>query len=330
MKINATLLILSLLTTLSSFAQKNGDYRSTANGMWNSGSTWEKFNGDGWIKATVKPGSNNDVTIRSGHVVTMNEGGSASINNLIIEKGAQLNSNAIFPNSYSLRVGSAGKAGEAKNTAMLRNDGILGSVSDTTFTITLEIPLQCENFKITGSGTTQILRMRPLAGNTNLLNVEIDQNIVFMHNNVALTAYVNYPANTATERVTFTINKNKTVKFVNPGASFHLGSAKVPNLGGNYTYNIAGTLDLSETSKTSFIIPAIANPEAKVTVNITGLLKLGSGVIVESLEAGEQNGKATINILDGGIIDATLLKAKSSLPASKLQIAPTGLLKIKQ
>lgn len=323
------LLILVGITAVSVNAQNNGDYRSASSGLWNSASTWEKFTNSNWTIATVKPGSNSNVTIRSGHIVTLNEGGSASLSNLTIEKNAQVNSNAIFPNSHSLRIGAGGKAGEATNTGILKNDGLLGATNDSTFTITLDIPTQCANFKITGSGTTQILRMRPMPANPNNLNVEIDQNINFMHNNVALSAYVNNPNSASTENVTFTINKDKVVKFVNPGASFHMGSNKLPNPGGNYTYNILGTLDLSVTTKTSFFIPFSTNSNSKVTLNVAGLVKLGTGFNIDNPEMNEQSGKLSLNILDGGIVDGTLLKSKTALPASKFQIAPTGTFKTK-
>ncbi len=329
MKRILTLLILVVINAVFAKAQNNGDYRSVSSGLWNNASTWEKYTGSSWSIATVKPGASNNVTIRSSHVVTINEGGSASINNLTIEKDAQLNSNAVFPNSYSLRIGASGKAGEAANIAFLKNDGLLGATKDSSFTITLDLPLQCANFKLTGNGITQILRMRPLPGNPNNLIVEIDQNINFMHNNIALSAYVNGANSTAAENVTFTINKDKIVKFINPSASFHLGSSKTPNLGGNYTYNILGTLDLSATSKTSFLTPVNTNPNSKLTLNVAGLLKLGTGFNVDNPEMNEQSGKLALNILDGGIVDATLLKSKSALPASKFQIAPTGTFKIK-
>ena len=328
MKRILTLLILVVINTVCANAQNNGDYRSATSGLWNSAGTWEKFTGSNWSIATVKPGASNNVTVRSGHVVTINEGGSASINNLTIEKNAQLNSNAVFPNSYSLRIGANGKAGEAANTAVLKNDGLLGATKDSSFTITIDLPLQCANFKLTGNGITQILRMRPLPANPNNLIVEIDQNINFMHNNIALSAYVNGANSTVVENVTFTINKDKIVKFLNPSASFHLGSNKTPNPGGNYTYNILGTLDLSATTKTSFLMPVTTNPNSKVTLNVAGLLKLGAGFNVDHPEMNEQSGKLALNILDGGTVDATLLKSKSTLPASKFQITPTSTFKV--
>jgi hypothetical protein len=315
------------ITSLSAIAQNNGDYRSAASGLWGSASTWERFTGGNWSAAAAKPGASSNVTVRSGHVVTLDAG--ANISNLTIEKGAQVNSNAIFPNSFFIRVGAAGQAGAAANTGMIKNDGILGSVADSTFTITLEMPLQCANFKITGSGTTQIIRMRPLPGNINPLNVEIDQNITFVHNNVALSAYINYANSLPEENVTFTINKDKVVKFANPSASFHLGSNKTPNQGGNYTYNIAGTLDLSACTKTSFLVPLTANANSTTTLNVSGLLKLGTGFSVDNPEATEQSGKLALNILDGGVVDASSLKLKSTLPATKFKIAPTGTFKSK-
>src|SRR5699024_8525045 len=48
-------------------------YRSAATGNWESASTWEIFNGTGWVPASTAPSSVDGViTIRSPHVVTIN------------------------------------------------------------------------------------------------------------------------------------------------------------------------------------------------------------------------------------------------------------------
>ncbi len=60
-----------ITTTTTSIA--NADYRSRATGNWNSAATWEYESGcnNTWTVATVPPASTNNVTIRSGHTVTL-------------------------------------------------------------------------------------------------------------------------------------------------------------------------------------------------------------------------------------------------------------------
>ncbi|MFZ4412778.1 MAG: G8 domain-containing protein, partial [Bacteroidales bacterium] len=56
-----------------SFGQVNGDYRSNVvSGNWGTAATWQKYNGSTWATATAAPAATNNVTIQSGHTITMN------------------------------------------------------------------------------------------------------------------------------------------------------------------------------------------------------------------------------------------------------------------
>ncbi|MFN5209970.1 MAG: autotransporter-associated beta strand repeat-containing protein [Bacteroidota bacterium] len=49
----------------------NADFRSVASGSWNTNATWEFYNGVSWVAATQAPAAGNNVTIQSGHTVTL-------------------------------------------------------------------------------------------------------------------------------------------------------------------------------------------------------------------------------------------------------------------
>src|SRR6185295_14371244 len=62
----------NLSDSKKTLAATSGDYRSKATGNWNSTSTWEKYNGSGWVAATATPtNADGAITIRSGHTVTV-------------------------------------------------------------------------------------------------------------------------------------------------------------------------------------------------------------------------------------------------------------------
>jgi hypothetical protein len=77
-------------------AAANGDYRTKASGDWSSISTWEKYNGSGWINATVAPTSADGmIEIISGHSVTITS--SVIADQVVIDDGGMLtNSGGTF------------------------------------------------------------------------------------------------------------------------------------------------------------------------------------------------------------------------------------------
>lgn len=54
------------------FSQAVGDYRSAATGSWATVGTWQTWNGVSWVAAGTVPLATTNVTIQSGHTVTMN------------------------------------------------------------------------------------------------------------------------------------------------------------------------------------------------------------------------------------------------------------------
>ncbi|PJJ09953.1 hypothetical protein CLU83_3336 [Flavobacterium sp. 1] len=73
------------------FGQTTGDYRSIATGNWTTLSSWEYYNGTGWVVATSYPGQNTGtgtVTIRDTYNITLNTSISNSFTSLVIGNGA--------------------------------------------------------------------------------------------------------------------------------------------------------------------------------------------------------------------------------------------------
>jgi Secretion system C-terminal sorting domain len=119
---NILLLFVSLFYSLITIAQLNGDYRTKASGNWNEVSIWEKYNGTLWIAATSSPGVCNNLTINSGHSITINAPLGAGIGQLSFEvKGGGL---LIINNSFEYR-------GMLKNYGeVIQNNKIYLNVAD--------------------------------------------------------------------------------------------------------------------------------------------------------------------------------------------------------
>ncbi len=295
----------------------NGDFRSAGSGFWtnassgngsNPASIWEKYvsASNTWVlQPTGTQPSNANVTIRSGHTVTID--GLKSVNNLTIAQGAVLNSNGGYgatPAAQTLRIG----AGQAASVTF-QNDGIFGGDANPQDLIILEFNPACASVLWTGSGVSKITRLRPLPANTNALNVVFDQDVSLSYNLSGFTAYYNTATNTISENVTYTINKGKTIRLTNPTASFSPTGSTTANPGGSYKYNIEGTLDLSATTTTSNLVPYSNNASSIVSLNIgsEGILKLGKGfnTVNSSPSTTGNNGKLVLTIADGGLVDAT-------------------------
>jgi hypothetical protein len=250
----------------------------------------------------VTPGNTN-VTIMAGDTISLDILGHSS--KLTIQKGATLNSitNASSGNLNSLQAGGA----TAPNPDTLQNDGVFGSATGTNDGIVLAIPTTCSNLVITGAGITAIGAIRPASYNS-ALTVELAQNVSLNNKGVAFSAAPVADSNAVADNIIFTIDTGKTATIANAGGK--LQGISADGIGGNYTYNINGTLDLSATTDTSAITPFYASAASIVTTNISGKLKLGSGFDGAGNSSGAAgaatgSGKVAFNILAGGLVDAT-------------------------
>jgi hypothetical protein len=248
------------------------------------------------------PGNTN-VVIMTGDTISLDILGHAS--KLTIQKWAILNSttNASSGNLNSLEAGG----GTASNPDTLENDGVFGSTTGTNDGIALAIPTTCSNLVLTGTGVTSIGAIRP-AGYNAALTFELAQNASVNNKGVAFSATPIVDSNATADNITFNIDTGKTLIIANTGGK--LQGVSVDGIGGNYTYNVKGTLDLSATADTSAIEPFAASAGSVITTNISGKLKLGSGFdgagsATNSPNAASGSGKVAFDILAGGLVDAT-------------------------
>ncbi len=288
--------VFSAIYLVNAQTPEAGDYRSKASGDWNTVSNWETYStSSGWTNAGSKPGSSRNVTIKNGTTITLST--TNTCKNLTIENGGTLDATV----SSSIRVG-----GVSAMNATLQNDGTLGNTSSNSLLI-VEVPTTAASLTIQGTGVTQVARLRFLGNNTQPASVlTIDQDVTIVaENSAAFSAFIN-SGNSITDNYTITINAGKTVKLLNPNTYFHSSSTATAVTGGNYTYNVLGTLDLSQTTVNANIVPNSDNNLSTVTLNVSGLLKLGTGLnLINSSPSGSNDGKVVININNGGVIDAT-------------------------
>ena len=318
MKQNLQLFILLLVVCLSAntqgTAQTISEWRSASSGLVSnaSGLVWEKLVTGVWTlqAAAAKPSGSSNVTIRTGHTVTIDA--TLGILNLTIESGATLNCSSTSPATLALRPGTSSAAditaGFINNVVTITNNGTLGSTTGSNDGIALEIPLNCKTLTLTGSGTTKIARFRPVQNNTNSpVTFTVDQNMdLLINNNYAFTATQNSGTNAATENVIININAGKTVKLY-AGGTFHGSVSTSPqaNPSGTYTYNISGILDLSATGTPSsggLQTSTAGTPILNLNIKNGGVMKLGSSF---AAYRGGNNGSINMIIENGGIVDAT-------------------------
>jgi hypothetical protein len=302
---NFTLLLLAFLlqgtTTLS--AQVLGDYQSFATGDWLTAATWQRYDGAAWQTTTATPSTTSNVTIKSGHVVSLTSTTSTpSAKNLTIEAGATVNGTG------TLRVyGST-----------LRVDGTLAySAGANALILESAIPpADGTTLTITGTGSeVQVNRLRP-----NLTGLTIIIDINLFANTVAGAAGIGANGKDGT---VFTINAGKTARtagtsYISGGAS---GSAD-PGTSANWILNVNGTLNVGTADGlagtgiapgSSSTTPATTNLNLRGTIGKTAALNVGSTGVVNiagSMFAPDGTttntataGTATVTVAAGGLIN---------------------------
>jgi pectin methylesterase-like acyl-CoA thioesterase len=267
----------------------NGEFRSKATGNWTNNGTssiWEKYNSStkAWETVAIGTGASGTVTISTGDTVTLNA--LVGINNLIIDSGAVFQTDATGRN---LRI-----------KGDINNAGTFGGATTNTNKITLELDGTNGEYNIIGNGLFNFSGIRALVGVKNItLNINADLTL-----SGNLQAW--YGSSSATDyggnNVIFNIGKGYTVKAnvlhssstTNTAASF-----------GKYTYNINGTLDLSNSTTLSGLIPHATATGNSITLNVNGLLKTGTQFRTGTTGAGIPERKVMLQIGDSGMVDAT-------------------------
>ena len=124
------------------------------------------------------------------------------------------------------------------------NNGTFGNNAGSGDGINLETGNTSSTPTITGTGTCYIGRTRILYGNSNPVVYTIDQNMTLNYTGgYSISAYYSNAANSTADNYTLTINAGKVVTATGASGVFHATSSATANPGGNYTYNINGTLD---------------------------------------------------------------------------------------
>lgn len=307
--------LIALFLSTNVFAQTQ--FRSKSSGSWDGADTWERQSGSNWIATSTAPMRGANVLIKANHKVTIPTGISPVFANLTIEKDGVLNA----AGGITLKIGSGTQGG----SFFLKNDGVIESgTKPADGLIRVEIFNTAKQLTISGTGKTRIGRLYARGGNPNDLNVLIDKDLTITEELIApnfTTADMLVDRRLESDRVSFTINKGKTV-IIEGKSSFHSANADALT-GGVYVYNINGKLDVS-ADPVSYLIPSTANN--KLTINVGGELVLGSIINGVSRNAVENVGALALNILDGGVVDVTKNK-RMILGSAQFVTTGTGVLK---
>lgn len=289
----------------------NGEFRSTASGNWtNNGSVsiWEKYNGStkAWETVALGTGASGIVTISTGDTVSLNA--LVGINNLNIDSAAVFQTDG---QSRNIRV-----------TGDVANAGIFGGTNPNFNKITLELDGTNGEYNITGNGIYNFGTIRPLTAVQNLTvnmnaNVTLSGNLQAWYGSGSATNY-------GTNNVTINVGKGYTVianvlhssNTTNTAASF-----------GKYTYNINGTLDLSNSTTVSGLIPHATIATSSINLNVNGVLKTGTQFRTVSTSPGASEGKVNLTIGDSGVVDAVKAGSGFTVLPNYFVLNGTGSLK---
>ena len=277
-------------------------YRSLATGDWANaaGGIWELSTDDGgtWTIAGAyrTPGSGNDATIRSGHVITIS--GTSSVQNLTIESNARLKADADVPTLRTFRVYGT----------TVTNDGIMGGTGGGNGINIEPATAAPGNVTFTGTGTYDIGRLRPYSVASLTITVARGMTI----NYIGYGLQMGYAGETGASH-TFIINSGVTLSFA---AGSKLGTGSNGSGGPNSsTLQIDGTVTLnggsvnltSQSVATTLTVngtfnvggnltpaPGLTGGTSTITVNGGGTLNLGTGTADFSVATNAITGAGTV------------------------------------
>jgi Secretion system C-terminal sorting domain len=278
-------------------------WSTVGSGTWATSSIWETFTGNatntpgaqgtGTPQTTAVPSGTHHIYIRSGHTVTLDA--SKNMMSLTIEAGGSLVAPAA--SNFTLKPANGGTGFTPPFNVTVNNNGTFGNSAGP---IIFEIPVTAATVTITGTGTTDLGRIRMRGGNMNSPVLTIDQDITLEQSaNHALSAIYN-PA--VTDNYTVNLNAGKKVTIANPSGYFHSNSIGTGAGFGTYTYNINGTLDLTASTQTLNQLTAISPTGGTVTLNLSGTIKTGAAFNSSPVAPGIGN----INVAAGALIDGTI------------------------
>jgi hypothetical protein len=232
------------------FCPQIGDFRTQSSGTWNTASTWQIYEYNSatktrsWENATEQPNhASANVFIRNGHTIDLTIG-PRNLNNLIIEPGGQLRRNNEGCNLTYLSL-----SGSIINNGSLGNNGI----SDA-----LGINIQAGNHVISGTGTTDIWRIRlsdqynndAVIGSASLL---IEKDITLRYNpdicSDAFGTNAIYNNRAGTETFDVEISAGNSLILNSPSASAGMdgpnSSTGYPTTNRGGGYSVYGTIEIA-------------------------------------------------------------------------------------
>jgi pectin methylesterase-like acyl-CoA thioesterase len=259
---------------------------------------WQKYSGTAWVNQPLGTApANTNVTISSGTTVTLTA--LTANNNLVIENGGVLQGN--------------GTAQLFRLKGDITNDGVFGG----TDAITNKLSLQLDDHtsfnnicNVTGSGTyafTNLTGMEQLK--TCAVNIAADLNLAG-----TLQGWYNNSAATLNNDDSVTVNILPGVTVTAASLHASVSSMKYKSAG-VYTYNIDGTLDLSNSTTLTSIIPQDTIAGNSTTLNVNGVLKTGTQFRAVSATANAA-GKVFLTIGANGIVDASKITTASNFTVS--------------
>ena len=248
---------------------------------------WQKYSGTAWVNQPLGTApSNTNVTISSGTIVTLTA--LSANNNLTIESGGVLQGN--------------GTTQLFRLKGDIENDGVFGGAD----AITNRLSLQLDDHtafnsicNIKGAGTYKFTNLTCMEQvKTCAINIAADLNLVG-----TLQGWYNNSAATLNGDDSVTVNILPGITVT--AASLHASSTSMNyKSAGVYTYNIDGTLDLSNSTTLTSIIPQDTIGGNIITLNVNGVLKTGTLFRTVSTTTSAP-GKVYLTIGSNGILDAS-------------------------
>ncbi len=271
-----------------------GDYRSNVTtGDWSTVATWQVYDASqGWIAATTIPTSSANITIRTGHTISLKA--TTQVSNVMIEPTGNLKSDGT---NRTLRVSKG-----------VTSYGVFGGTGTSGDRINLESYLDNGTIIYSGTGTFYVntFNVNPMALTENII---IDAN---MNVNSYFRAYYSdgTTLNQSDDSVTVTINQGRTVTFTSSGYLSEASSGNTLTTNtittfGSYTYNINGTLDMHSNTTTSSVVAHSTIATSHIVFNVNGTWLTGNAIrLVANLTSGLPAGSIAFNIGDKGVVDA--------------------------
>jgi hypothetical protein len=279
-----------------------GSVVSAQSGAWNATATWV---------GGVLPTSLDNVTIASGHTVTLNA--TQEMYNLTVQSGATLISGVALPvASTSIRYVSL-------NGSSVVTDGTLGGASDA-------IGIQCRSsVTLSGTGVLSPCRLRP-AINASGISMIIDQNMTLTYSGTSGTGGTAlYTDNNNNDNISITLNAGRTLTFAD-NANFFMTNDNSNGLA-NSVILLNGTTNMPGlNSSVSFKVDS----SKSCTVNINGALNVGHNF---TASASTHAGTTTLavgaagSVTVGGTADFTLPE-QTITGAGSFTLASGGILNI--